>query len=265
MEERASDAERLSPPVAAASHSHVLDLPIELIECIASCLSPADLLPFRLTCCSLAAGAAKSFIETHFHDRCFMLFDQLSMSMLVAIASHPIFGKSLRCIRFSFLPLRSGHVNHFSRIRYDGRPQDYSERALRRIYTRAHQDLYQQQVRFPPKVEDYLVFSLLCLKSDNSIPAVIATSDEEVKPFNYRTLVKFCGYPECLYQNRGCRDGFETIYNAIALADYPVERLELGSLQFGVPLRFFQGPLYRSTLGSLMSLKLTASPEQVAE
>ncbi|KAK5719540.1 hypothetical protein LTR15_008064 [Elasticomyces elasticus] len=76
-------------------------LPVELVELIAANLTRNEQAALRATCRELGAIMQRSFVASNFTSMRFLLSDAWSMSALVDISRHPIFGKSLWSIRLA--------------------------------------------------------------------------------------------------------------------------------------------------------------------
>jgi len=88
------DEDRMMSP--APSRDSLLDLPVEMIERIASFLPHVDVLALRATCRGAAATTHRTFEHTNFRSKAFILADAWSMQALVDIAQHPSLGKVLK-------------------------------------------------------------------------------------------------------------------------------------------------------------------------
>lgn len=150
----------------------------------------------------------------------------------------------------------------------DDVPHSREERARRRQNTQAHKELLRAESEFDTVARSVYLRLILCsLRAVGNIAAIAATGSEvkdDSKPHGWRRIVDLCRYEECLWVgDEYNKDGLNTIWQMIVLADYPVRELELGSEDYGIPLRFFfELPALPSTLRDLRTLKIAVSPEQ---
>ena len=250
-------------PATASANAHLLRLPTELLECIASYLDPSDLSTLRLVCRELYTRLTPTFARLFFRDRCFLLSDSISMRTLAQISRHDVFVKTMRHIRFAPMKLWSNRRLGDIRL-WDLDPAvTREERALRRKYRQIQEDLKNTEREFRGDwLTDILVEVFLNFQSAGNAPKISFVPGfwEDPGPGTHRPigltrLQQLLGYKECL---RAQGDGRYHIAVLVAMitADYSPPELDVGQKQHEVSISWFSYPMAQYSSVNLRLLQL---------
>lgn len=253
----------------------LLELPIELIELVASFLAPTDLFLLRSTCRDAAAATSDVFGRTCFADRTFLLACPHSMAIVENISSHAHLSNFLKKLRFSAAILRPHDRLQASRCfitDFVSRPRQ-EERRIRKEYAAAYKKLIQDQWNFSGQDQyDLLVRVFRNLEAAGSTPDVLCPGfgfDYDCpagsRPTGFWRLEDISGYPFplCYEHCSGPMIGY--IYEAILETNFPVRHLELATDSPGVPMRRLLCPPAYDRFKDLHTLRLYVVPEEDEE
>ena len=251
----------------------LLEIPIELIELIASFLAPTDLFNVRTTCRDMVAATSDVFGRTYFADRTFLLACPHSMEIIENISSNNHLSKFLKKLRFSAATLRP-HKNLQS-LRCASPPvigpslPRQEERRVRKEYAEAYKGLMEDQWDFWGQGQyDSLVVVFRSLRAAGSTPDVLCPGfgfeyddPNGSRPTGFQRLENIAGHhlPLCYEHHSGPMIGY--IYEAILETEFPIRHLELATDAPGIPMRRLLCPRACDHFKHLHTLRLYVDPE----
>ena len=247
--------------------AHILRLPVELIEWIASYLDRTELLDLRYACRDLEARTSSITASTFFKDRTFLMADEYSLDTLCEISRHPLYQKSIKVIRLSLLTLRRTHAEWSNRCGPScytrmmcGPPNTRADRAYNRRLSEGYKECISQEDKFQiGKDIEYLPAALVNFMRAGNVPRVSTSTRNEVAcrvPPDWDCLDRVTSYRDCLTLEYEIERPFEIIHRALVDAAFPIRKLRLGHLIAPAPLAPF---LYRgspTTFAHLRHLRL---------
>lgn len=250
----------------------LLDLPVEILEWIATYIPSFDLLRLRSACRLLDAISQKSVASTFFSDVCVILSCPISMWNLLQIATHERFSRSMRHIRLSHMRLRSSFDDHDTRrLEYLTIP-NREERARIRQMRGNHTLLSKSESEFREGQDTtILAAALLSFKAAGNTPAISSLGrwleddiGPAVKALGLEKMRSALGYRNVMYRPWADAHLYEVLFEALAQTEYPIETLELGDpsgLGSAFSVTSFSPPLLLlSGFSALRSLQLVLRP-----
>ncbi|KAK5125489.1 hypothetical protein LTR85_000600 [Meristemomyces frigidus] len=188
-----------------SGHSALLDLPVELVEWIASYLAFKDVLNARITCKALHTCTNTAFGRVALSERSFLLSYPTSMQTLYDISIHPVYSRWVKCIRFSIASLQTPSSDHTQRTHVLREAQNRQDRLERRDFAWQHAVLYRQEAEFKPRCRRVLSKILTKFLKSSNVPGIVAVGTETCgdsrvesllegdRPFGIGRLARSCG------------------------------------------------------------------------
>ncbi|KAK4541102.1 hypothetical protein LTR36_008327 [Oleoguttula mirabilis] len=262
--------------MARPDNARLLELPVELVEWIAQDLSTSDLMSTRLACRELEAKVSTVFAKKCFVDRAFFVNDRTSMLVLVQIAQHPLYAKTMKRVRFNVARLLDSKNDHARRVSVKEQGgENRSSRARNRECRQQYEQLAQDERRFRKDSQYSLLSAVLSsfvvVRNTPAIAIGAHNLDGPTGTHGVQRLRREIGYRSCFAFPSTVKKPFENLWVAMMEAEYPITNLTLGNCTFGtyknrdvpVPLSALSQGKTKGSFRHLTSLKLTLPPSHV--
>lgn len=222
----------------------LLTIPPEIFEAIAEQVEPEDLLRLRRVNKEVKEKVKRTFINTHFRRRMFLLCYEQSLKTLLAIAKHPDYGPAMRVITFSHEQIRGpDHTltteHGDERLeRFEGTPSD--TRILAELQDREWHRLYESQKAFFDGGGDIAmlteIFSHLRSIGNNPVIAIMVQDSAETSAYGATTLEALTS--RALNWGEDENHPVDSVLQAVTSADCPLTGLDIQFNNFGWEMYF---------------------------
>lgn len=238
-----------------ATRSLLSTIPTELLEYVADYLTGPDLGSLRQTCREIFEKVDYAYTVKCFTDRCFLLSNEGSLSILFNISTHEKYSKSMR--RLQFCP---AIIEPLPR---NPRPiEDRAERRHRRDQKRLHHKVWSRQLTLycHNNLASYLCVILKNFRAAGNTPklALSFPSDKDFKePWGWEALQAITKLEQPA--RRDFLVHYTSLFIAVLKTQYKTEELRFGSREHELPMTIFNANTETFPGTRLVRLELSLS------